>query len=170
MKKIILIFSILLIMSISYSFEITKSGVLFEYEDENAEAVFLAGSMNNWNTTANPMEKDENGIWRIVLKLNSGKHTYKFVVDGNWQFDQENPNFEDDGYGGSNSVIEIDNKGKLINQSSIISDGIKSSFNPKIYFKGRYFSNNVFQKNEDQKYNLYQNYQSRKLHKHIVNF
>ena len=39
-----------------------KSGVLFEYEDENAQAVFLVGSMNNWNTTATPMEKDENGI------------------------------------------------------------------------------------------------------------
>ena len=71
-------------MSISYSVEITKQGVLFSYEDGNAQSVFLVGSMNNWNTTATPMEKDENGIWKIILKLDSGKHAYKFMVDGNW--------------------------------------------------------------------------------------
>ena len=87
MKKIILIFSLVSIMSISYSVEITKQGVLFSYEDGNAQSVFLVGSMNNWNTTATPMEKDENGIWKIILKLDSGKHAHKFMVDGNWYYD-----------------------------------------------------------------------------------
>ncbi len=142
------------IISILYSVEITESGVLFEYEDENAQSVFLVGSMNNWNTTATPMEKDENGIWEIILNLDSGKHTYKFVVDGNWHYDQENPNVEDDGYGGSNSVIEIDKNGKLMSQSIKISDGNKSTFNPKIYFKGRYFANNIFLENETDRFML----------------
>ena len=142
------------IISILYSVEITESGVLFEYEDENAQSVFLVGSMNNWNTTATPMEKDENGIWKIVMHLDSGKHTYKFVVDGNWHYDQENPNVEDDGYGGSNSVIEIDKNGKLMSQSIKNSDGNKSTFNPKIYFKGRYFANNIFLKNETDRFML----------------
>jgi len=154
MKKIFLIFSTLSIISILYSVEITKSGVLFEYEDENAQSVFLVGSMNNWNTTATPMEKDENGIWKIVMHLDTGKHIYKFVADGNWHYDQENPNVEDDGYDGSNSVIEIDKNGKLIKDTAKIPDGIKSTFNPKIYFKGRYFSNNVFLKNETDRFML----------------
>ncbi len=142
------------IISILYSVEITESGVLFEYEDENAQSVFLVGSMNNWNTTATPMKKDENGIWEIILKLDSGKHTYKFVVDENWHYDQENPNVEDDGYGGSNSVIEIDKNGKLMSQSIKNSDGNKSTFNPKIYFKGRYFANNIFLENETDRFML----------------
>ena len=142
------------IISILYSVEITESGVLFEYEDENAQSVFLVGSMNNWNTTAALMEKDENGIWGIILKLDSGKHTYKFVVDENWYYDQENPNIEDDGYGGSNSVIEIDKNGKFMNQSIENSEGNKSTFNPKIYFKGRYFANNIFLKNETDRFML----------------
>jgi len=154
MKKIFSIFSMLSIISILYSVEITESGVLFEYEDENAQSVFLVGSMNNWNTTATPMEKDENGIWEIILNLDSGKHTYKFMVDGNWHYDQENPNVEDDGYGGSNSVIEIDKNGKLMSQSIKNSDGNKSTFNPKIYFKGRYFANNIFLKNETDRFML----------------
>ena len=41
MKKIILIFSLVSIMSISYSVEITKQGVLFSYEDENANCALL---------------------------------------------------------------------------------------------------------------------------------
>jgi len=154
MKKILLIFSMLSIISILYSVEITESGVLFEYEDENAQSVFLVGSMNNWNTAATPMEKDENGIWKIVVHLDTGKHIYKFVADGNWHYDQDNHNVEDDGYGGSNSVIEIDKNGKLIKDTAKIPDGIKSTFNPKIYFKGRYFSNNVFLKNETDRFML----------------
>jgi len=154
MKKIFLFFSMLSIISILYSVEITESGVLFEYEDENAQSVFLVGSMNNWNTTATPMQKDENGIWEIILNLGPGKHAYKFMVDGNWHYDQENPNVEDDGYGGSNSVIEIDKNGKLMSQSIKNSDGNKSTFNPKIYFKGRYFANNIFLKNETDRFML----------------
>ena len=138
MKKIILIFSLLLIISILYPIHITEEGILFEYQDENAQSVFLVGSMNNWNKTETPMKKEENGTWKIVLKLDSGKHAYKFVVDGNWHFDQENPNFEDDGFGGSNSVIEYRDKihsyGKPLKESDKASDGTKSTFNPKIYF------------------------------------
>ena len=148
MKRIILIFPQLLIISILFSVEITEEGVLFLYEDEHAQSVFFVGSMNAWDANANPMEKDSNGIWRIIMKLDSGKHTYKFMVDGSWQFDQENPSFEDDGYGGSNSIIEIDDYGKLVENHTMNSSGIKSSFNPKIYFKGRYFSENVFLKNQ----------------------
>ena len=57
MKKIILIISMLLLMSISYSVEITKEGVLFSYQDKNAQSIFLVGSMNNWNATETPMKK-----------------------------------------------------------------------------------------------------------------
>ena len=44
---------------------ITNDGILFEYENKNAQSIFLVGSMNNWDATATPMEKNENGIWRI---------------------------------------------------------------------------------------------------------
>ena len=90
-------------------------------------------------------ERPDGGLWEITLQLDSGKHTYKFVVDGNWQFDQANPRFEDDGYGGSNSLIEIDQNGNLIADFSEYSGGgVKSSFNPKVYFKGRYFFDEIF--------------------------
>ncbi len=147
MKKIITLLTLLILVTLN-AVEITKMGVRFSYEDENAQSVFLAGSMNDWNTTATPMKQNDEGIWEVILKLDSGKYIYKFVVDGNWQFDQDNSNFEEDGYGGSNSVIEIDADGKFVAKKIVKQDGVKSNFNPKVYFKGRYLVDNIFSKNE----------------------
>ena len=104
MKKIIFF---VFINSILFSLDEVNDGILFSYKDMNANSVFLVGSMNDWNTSASPMKKDTNGNWEIILKLDSGKYTYKFLVDNVWNIDQDNLNYEDDGYGGSNSLIEI---------------------------------------------------------------
>ena len=135
MKKIIFF---VFINSILFSLDEVNDGILFSYKDMNANSVFLVGSMNDWNTSASPMKKDTNGNWEIILKLDSGKYTYKFLVDNVWNIEQDNLNYEDDGYGGSNSIIEIDNNGTIINYSVKSNDGVKSTFNPKIYFTGRY--------------------------------
>ena len=150
MKKMLLI----VMFSMSFCVEMTKNGILFSYKDKNAQAVFLVGSMNDWNQTMTPMQQGENGIWKVTLKLDPGKYSYKFIVDGTWNFDQENPNFEDDGFGGSNSIIEVNEDGKLLKKNKIINDGIKSSFNPKVYFQGRYLSNNLLLKNEVNRFML----------------
>ena len=154
MKKIISYLLLIVTLSILYSVEITNSGVLFSYKDENAQAVFLVGTMNNWNPNASQMHKDDSGKWIIVFPLDPGKYAYKFMIDGNWQFDQENPHYEDDGYGGSNSIIEIDNNGTIINYSVKSNDGVKSTFNPKIYFTGRYYVKNLLLKNETDRFML----------------
>ncbi len=142
--------SLLLIFSISLVFADVKSvpgGILFTYEAPEAENVYIAGSFNDWNSSKDKLNKDEDGVWHIILKLAPGKYQYKFVVDGNWYFDQNNPQTEDDGYGGSNSVIQVDENGKLITSGKQIKVlGIKSSFNPKVYFTGRYYTVNNFQK------------------------
>tara|TARA_B100000131_G_scaffold147484_1_gene143405 strand:+ start:1507 stop:3414 length:1908 start_codon:yes stop_codon:yes gene_type:complete len=150
MKKIIFF---VFINSILFSLDEVNDGILFSYKDMNANSVFLVGSMNDWNTSASPMKKDTNGNWEIILKLDSGKYTYKFLVDNVWNIDQDNLNYEDDGYGGSNSLIEIDAKGQII-QNSISSSDIKSNYNPKIYFKGRYYSNNIFNSDATERYML----------------
>ncbi|MEW6555863.1 MAG: CsgG/HfaB family protein [Elusimicrobiota bacterium] len=88
---------------------ITKEGVKFIYEGE-AKEVFLAGSFNGWGQWYS-MKEEQAGIWTITIPfLLSGKYHYKFIVDGNWVTDEKNPNKEDDGYGGFNSVFEISKK------------------------------------------------------------
>lgn len=76
----------------------------FRYTDPNANAVFLAGEFNQWSTTANPMNKNESGVWSASLSLQPGSYPYKFVVDSAWKQDPDNPEALPDGLGGSNSV------------------------------------------------------------------
>ena len=146
MKKILLLSFLILLFGMAYSdVKSVSSGIEFSYEAPNAQSVYIAGDFNEWNTTKTPLSKDENGIWKTVLKLAPGKYQYKFVVDGNWLFDQDNPNLADDGYGGSNSIVEIGANGKIATASKkAISGGIKSTFNPKVYFTGRYYTLNRF--------------------------
>ena len=151
MKKIIFF---IFINAILFSLEKVNDGILFLYSDMDAKSVFLVGSMNEWNISASPMTKDSNGKWEIIIKLDPGKYSYKFLVDNVWYNDPNNFNYEDDGYGGSNSLINIDAMGQIIENKNTSFPEIKSAYNPKIYFKGRYFSNNVFNSDLTQRYML----------------
>ena len=78
------------INSLLFSLEKVNEGILFSYKDKNASSVFLVGSMNEWNTSASPMTKKSDGIWEIILNLEAGKYTYKFLVDNDWYNDPDN--------------------------------------------------------------------------------
>ena len=150
MKKMTLF---LFFVSILFSIEDTNEGILFSYNGK-AESVFLVGSMNSWDESGIPMKKNDNDIWEITVKLSSGEYGYKFIVDGNWKYDESNPSFEDDGYGGMNSIVKIDQNGKIIQGSKRVTSETTSSFNKKITFDGRYFSNNMFSRNEAERFML----------------
>ena len=83
------------------------SGVVFTYVDTSARSVSLAGEFNDWNATANPMQRDPSGLWTVALPLKPGKYQYKFVVDGSWKQDPANPDGADDTFGGKNSVKTV---------------------------------------------------------------
>ena len=72
MRKIKFVTLLLLITSILYPLKISDNEIIFEHEDNNATSVYLVGSMNSWDTTATPMNKDDDGIWRVSLNLNYG--------------------------------------------------------------------------------------------------
>jgi glycosidase len=48
---------------------------------------------------------NEVGEWHLDLRIKPGIYRYKFVVDGQWIEDRENPAAEDDGQGGLNSLL-----------------------------------------------------------------
>jgi hypothetical protein len=119
--------------------EKTDAGIKFTYYDPDAGQVHLAGTMNGWNTTATPLSRDDEGYWMVVLQLGSGEHEYKFVVDGAWITDIDNPNTKSDQYGGMNSVVEIDSKGDLVSKAEArpISN---TPLSARINIGGRYLS------------------------------
>jgi 1,4-alpha-glucan branching enzyme len=82
--------------------------IVIEADFPDADSVSLAGTFNNWDPNANPMQKGDNGLWRTTVELTPGTYQYKFVVDGTWVEDPSNPETVDDGYGGVNSVLTVE--------------------------------------------------------------
>ncbi|RMH04952.1 MAG: hypothetical protein D6702_01820 [Planctomycetota bacterium] len=89
-----------------------------------AEGVFLAGSFNGWNPTATPMSRGGDGVFRVTVPLQPGRWLYKFVVDGrDWYPDPRNPEREDDGHSGFNSVLALGRLARLEDSDGVVGDG-----------------------------------------------
>jgi hypothetical protein len=82
--------------------------VTFELDAPDAGSVFVAGTFNDWNPNARELEKGEDGVFRATVELEPGTYKYKFVVDGTWLEDPENPDTVDDDYGGVNSILTVE--------------------------------------------------------------
>ncbi len=94
-----------------------KEGVLFSYYSPSAREVFLAGDFNGWKKRATPLIKGRDDVWRIILELKPGRYyDYKYIVDGNWLNDPNNPDLNPDVAGGANSVIYIGANGDILPQ------------------------------------------------------
>ena len=97
----------------------TPEGVVFRFNSPSARVVQLAGNWpeNNWlagqaqtgSFLVGEMRPDTTtGIWTRTEKLPPGRYQYKFVIDRiTWKEDPNNPNKTDDGYGGFNSVLDV---------------------------------------------------------------
>jgi 1,4-alpha-glucan branching enzyme len=85
-------------------------GVLFVCPASGAQRVVIVGDFNNWSTNSDPMyDREEKGWWSITLPLKPGRYEYKYLIDGKkWMPDPENPKKIEDGFGGYNSVVEVD--------------------------------------------------------------
>ena len=85
-----------------------KKAVTFTVHAEKGKAVYLAGSFNEWSTTAKKMAyKTKAGIYSATVQLAPGEYQYKFVIDGTWCADPENANAVPNDQGTYNSVITV---------------------------------------------------------------
>lgn len=65
-------------------------GVEFQFYAPDAQMVYLAGDFNGWAENDQgkvtnrdfAMTKGDKGIWKKVVRVDPGKHAFKFVVDG----------------------------------------------------------------------------------------
>jgi len=72
----------------------------------DAQDVFVAGDFNQWSTRELQMSKVENG-WALPVFLEEGNYSYKFLLDGQWLSDPNNPDQQPDQFGGTNSRLHI---------------------------------------------------------------
>ena len=91
--------------------------VEFSCAAPNANRVLLSGGFNRWNPDGIPMSKSDDGKWIVAIELEPGVHQYKFIVDGNWQQDSNNPIGMDDNYGGLNSAFVLTKDGRVLLES-----------------------------------------------------
>jgi alpha-amylase/alpha-mannosidase (GH57 family) len=91
MRIIIAVFCIL--SSLSAQPKAVEGGVEFIFHGK-ANSVILAGDFNGWSHAADAMSKGGPGaedFFFVVKKLKSGTYQYKFIVDGAWTLDENNP-------------------------------------------------------------------------------
>ena len=77
---------------------------LFEFLAPEAREVYLAGDFNNWDSTASPMKKDKQGMWKTALTLKPGRYEYGFLADGDWKNDPCCPGCVPNEFGSQNCV------------------------------------------------------------------
>lgn len=88
---------------------VTPQGILYLLHEHKAKQVQVLGSWNAWLAPGLAATEMEPGIWQARQRpLMPGCYSYKFLVDhSRWLDDPSNPRKSPDGFGGFNSVLEI---------------------------------------------------------------
>ncbi|UCE20237.1 MAG: hypothetical protein JSV84_07850 [Gemmatimonadota bacterium] len=110
-KKPLIIIALILSVSLlrgksSPGDQVQAVHIVFSYDNPEADSIFVAGSFNGWIPDLR-MEKDPNGRWSVSAMLSTGYYYYKFVVDGEWIPDPDNPVRVNDGGDGFNSILKV---------------------------------------------------------------
>jgi hypothetical protein len=71
---------------------VVEDEVYFTLVAPGAKEVFLVGDFNNWNPTVEKMYRSGD-TFEISLYMVEGSYRYKFVVDGKWIVDPDNPGY-----------------------------------------------------------------------------
>uniref|UniRef100_A0A7V3KMJ3 CBM20 domain-containing protein n=1 Tax=candidate division WOR-3 bacterium TaxID=2052148 RepID=A0A7V3KMJ3_UNCW3 len=87
--------------------------VIFTLREPQAKDVVVTGTFSNWNPTGIKMTKKDN-TWVAEVDLKPGTYEYKFIIDGVWKEDPDNPWKVPDGFGGSNSKFTLTDKGEIL--------------------------------------------------------
>ena len=83
------------------------SEVTFSLKAPEAREVYVTGDFNGWKLDDNSRMNLKNGSWNKRLNLTKGKYHYRFVIDGKWVEDPNNPVQEINPFGELNSALII---------------------------------------------------------------
>ncbi|MCG2711093.1 MAG: hypothetical protein L6416_02025, partial [Candidatus Omnitrophica bacterium] len=82
-----------------------RNSAMFSYRSDFAQKVAVVGNFTNWNMSE--LEAKGQGLWKKIFLFEPGTYSYKFVVDGKWINDPDNPDVEPDAEGIENSVMKV---------------------------------------------------------------
>jgi len=72
-----------------------------------AQQVTTAGSFNDWDPNGLPLFDGSGSRWEIEVPLPAGTYEYRFIVDGRWITDPNNPTTRPNPFGELNSVASV---------------------------------------------------------------
>lgn len=78
-----------------------------ESTNSKAQEVFVAGSFNDWQLRATPLQAGGDGKWSVELSLAPGRYEYRFIADGEWAEDPAAQESVPNPFGGRNSVLVV---------------------------------------------------------------
>ncbi|MGH0032234.1 MAG: AAA family ATPase [Myxococcota bacterium] len=85
--------------------------VVVHFSDPRAHDVRIAGDFNGWVPDKGVRSLIEaegpRRVWTKILQLPPGTYEYRYVVDGEWREDPENPKVTTSSVGGRNSVLVV---------------------------------------------------------------
>jgi len=85
-----------------------RKRVKFQLTVGPGKAVFVAGTFNKWAPTANRMRDNPgSGHCKATLNVPTGRHEYKFIVNGVWALDPQCAEWVPNGCGSLNSVLHV---------------------------------------------------------------
>ena len=83
------------------------SEVVFSLLAPQAQEVYVTGDFNDWKLNDNSRMRPDSGNWTKRIKLTTGHYHYRFVIDGKWTEDPNNPTKEANPYGQMDSLVEV---------------------------------------------------------------
>jgi chromosome partitioning protein len=85
--------------------------VVVRFRDPSANDVRIAGDFNGWVPDKGVRSLIESEgpvrVWTKILQLPPGTYQYRYVVDGEWREDPENPEIRSSSVGGRNSILVV---------------------------------------------------------------
>jgi chromosome partitioning protein len=85
--------------------------VVVRFRDLRASDVRIAGDFNGWvpdKGVRSLIESDgPTRVWTKILQLPPGRYQYRYIVDGEWREDPDNPETAGGAVGGRNSVLVV---------------------------------------------------------------
>jgi len=85
--------------------------VVVRFRDPTASDVRIAGDFNGWVPDKGVRSLIESEgqvrVWTKILQLPPGTYQYRYVVDGEWREDPENPEIISGTVGGRNSILVV---------------------------------------------------------------
>ena len=85
--------------------------IVVRYRDAAAGDVRIAGDFNGWvpdkDVRSLVQAEGPDRVWTKILHVPPGTYQYRYVVDGEWREDPDNPQIETTSVGGRSSVLVV---------------------------------------------------------------